>query len=241
MIREATWEGRWSAIILRFRVLTSLPSFWDSVFLTSQTLSTKVTIECREQRGFPPSLISIQVGLLAIFKLCYLQAFCKVLCEEFHVQMFKWTIKPPIKKQNKAQFFHQVNSSTPSPIFLEGDCQAKFIPSSSINCKISTKLYELYNLKYTPTIRKQWWFTNRFKEGYWQRRLPLWPNSPWRSSRFRLTKIFDKQLHLGYPHSIYWPNHTFCQFVWLILLISRYQVTLSPAMLLTQSHSRWCL
>ena len=111
-----------------------------------------------------------------------------------------------------------MNSSTPSPIFLEGDCQAKFIPSSSINCKISTKLYELYNLKYTPTIRKQWWFTNRFKEGYWQRRLPLWPNSPWRWSRFQLTKIFDKQLHLGYPHSIYRPIHTFCQYVLLISL-----------------------
>ena len=141
-----------------------------------------------------------------------------MLCEGFHVQMFNRTIKLPIKKQNKAQFFHQVNSSTPSPIFLEGDCQAKFIPSSSINCKISTKLYELYNLKYTPTIRKQWWFTNRFKEGYWQRRLPLWPKSPWQWSRFRLKKIFDKQLHLGYPHSIYWPNHMFCQFVLLISL-----------------------
>jgi len=41
-------------------------------------LRRKVTIECREQRGFPPSLISIQV-----------------------------------------------NSSTPSPIFLEGDCQVQ--------------------------------------------------------------------------------------------------------------------
>ena len=162
-----------------------------------------------------------------------------MLCEEFHVQMFNRTIKLPIKKQNKAQFFHQVNSSTPSPIFLEGDCQAKFIPSSSINCKISTKLYELYNLKCTPTIRKQWWFTNRFKEGYWQRRLPLWLNYPWRWSRFQLTKIFDKNciyaIHTQYIDQII---HSVNLCDWYL---SRYQVTLSPAMLLTQSHSRWCL